>query len=401
MTFMDANRHWFKSRLGIEFSEAPRRVSMCSYCFLSESSPIFVIEDTHSELKYASNPLVTGFPYIRFYAGASLFVEGVKVGVLCVIDRKPRYDFGIKQQKILIELAECVTDLVLTRRREMHERRYHCVPLHQSVLTIIQEPLGRVLESREWIADILEQLRSAQSPVKFLDLLVKLKSLATEFAGDLKYLETMLGASTHVLTQLLRTDIPSVSVTSNRRLQNASFIRTDEWWAAFLQVFSFANLPHIRPACHLLAEGLQTHSELLLLTTGALIGHLVSSHAIADVNVYFSSSLDCLCELSSVNLVHSGATSSARGMLVVDIGYTEIDITDRCTISPRFGIHGMVASIRQILQWVEGHLLQDSAQSHFRLFMPCSLVHKRTASLSQEEGHTRACKVPKLSAASE
>lgn len=392
---MDANRHWFKSRLGIEFQEAPRRVSMCSYCFLSESSPIFVIEDTHSDPKYACNPLVTGFPYIRFYAGASLFVEGVKVGVLCVIDRKPRYDFGIKQQKILTELAECVTDLVVMRRREMLEQRYHCVPLHQSVLTIIKEPLARVLESREWVADILNQLRTAQSSVKLVDLLVKLKSIATEFAGDLKYLETMLGASTHVLTRLLQTDIPSVSVSAYKTVgQKGSFIRTDEWWAAFLQVFSFANLPRIRPVCHLTAEGLHTHPELLLLTSGALIGHLISSHAIAGVNVWFSSSFECQDRISSPPLPTVAAP--AHGVIVVDIEYTESDTCDQCTISPRFGIHGMVASIRQILQWAQGRLLQDCARSQFRLLMPCSLVHKRPASCARNESHERAGKARKL-----
>lgn len=396
---MDANRHWFKSRLGIEFQEAPRRVSMCSYCFLSESSPIFVIEDTHSEPKYACNPLVTGFPYIRFYAGASLFIEGVKVGVLCVIDRKPRYDFGIKQQKILTELAECVTDLVLMRRKEMLEQRYHCVPLHQSVLTIIKEPLTRVLESREWIADILNQLRAAQSSVQLVDLLVKLKSIATEFAGDLKYLETMLGASTHVLTRLLQTDMPSVSVSTSKAVgQNGSFVRTDEWWAAFLQVFSFANLPRIRPVCHLTAEGLYTHPELLLLTSGALIGHLMSSHAIVGVVVWFCSSHECHDGISSPPAV---ADAPAQGMVVVDIEYTESDISDQCTVSPRFGIHGMVASIRQILQWAQGRLQQDSALSRFRLLVPCRLVHKRTASFAPDEIHERARKARRLSTASE
>lgn len=387
---MDSNRHWFKSRLGIEFTEAPRPISMCSYCFLSESSPIFVIEDTHSEGKYATNPLVTGFPFLRFYAGASLFVDGVKVGVLCVIDQKPRYDFGVKQQKILVDLAHCVTDLVLIRRRQMLETRYHCVPLHQSVLSVIREPLSRVTESKQWIAELLKQMSTTDSFQKVNNLLTQLYSVVNEFSKDLRYLETIVGAATHVMRNLLQTDVPSSSVTLYKQIGfNLAHIRTEQWWSAFLRVFSFAKVSDVSPVCLLTAERIQTHPDLLLLVCGALLGHLVSSHSVVGVVIDYKSISEVISAVPSLASEQSNMLA-VEGMMTVDISYAALDINRHSTITPRFVAHGMISAIRHVLHWVHGFLIQDAYDSHVRIYMPCKLVHKRSSRTFSEEELERA-----------
>ncbi len=89
VSLVDENRQWFKSRQGIEATETPRSVSFCHHAILQHGT--LVINDTLEDPRFQNNPLVTGEPGIRFYAGAPLRMNnGHLVGTLCIIDRKPR-----------------------------------------------------------------------------------------------------------------------------------------------------------------------------------------------------------------------------------------------------------------------------------------------------------------------
>lgn len=89
ITLVDAERQWFKARIGLDSTETPREHAFCSYTILGEE-PLLVADATKDE-RFARNPLVTSEPHIRFYLGAPLIdVEGYALGSLCVIDRKPR-----------------------------------------------------------------------------------------------------------------------------------------------------------------------------------------------------------------------------------------------------------------------------------------------------------------------
>lgn len=94
---------WFKSEQGLGVSETPREYAFCGHAILGEST--FVVEDAARDPRFADNPLVTGDPSIRFYAGHPLHAEdGSRVGTLCVIDRQPR-QFGAEQSALLRDLA--------------------------------------------------------------------------------------------------------------------------------------------------------------------------------------------------------------------------------------------------------------------------------------------------------
>lgn len=89
ITLVDEDRQWFKSALGlVNKSQDPRNISFCSYAI--EQDDVYVVEDAAGSPLFRDNPLVTGKPGIRFYAGAPIRYNGQRVGTLCVIDTKPR-----------------------------------------------------------------------------------------------------------------------------------------------------------------------------------------------------------------------------------------------------------------------------------------------------------------------
>ncbi|MDP4547668.1 GAF domain-containing protein [Marinobacter sp. MDS2] len=106
VSLVDSDRQWFKSCYGLDASETGRDISFCGHAILGPN--VFVVEDTLTDERFADNPLVTGGPNIRFYAGAPLAdLEGYRLGTLCLIDSTPR-TFSEKQQQALRDFADVV-----------------------------------------------------------------------------------------------------------------------------------------------------------------------------------------------------------------------------------------------------------------------------------------------------
>jgi diguanylate cyclase (GGDEF)-like protein len=108
VSIVDEDRQWFKSREGLDATETPRNISFCGHAILGDE--IFLIRDARNDQRFADNPLVTGAPNIRFYAGCPLRANsGLKMGTLCILDSQPR-DFTDEDALALRDLASMVED---------------------------------------------------------------------------------------------------------------------------------------------------------------------------------------------------------------------------------------------------------------------------------------------------
>ena len=113
LTLLTARRQWFKSRLGFAARETARELAFCSHAIMGDG--VFMVEDARSDARFADNPLVTGEPHIRFYAGYPVLdAHGLALGSLCVLDREPRR-LREAELRALRELAEIASDEI--RRR--------------------------------------------------------------------------------------------------------------------------------------------------------------------------------------------------------------------------------------------------------------------------------------------
>jgi signal transduction histidine kinase/ActR/RegA family two-component response regulator len=127
ISLIDQERQWFKSRVGLDACQTPRDQAFCAHAIKLDPGSVMVVEDATLDPRFAANPLVTGAPDIRFYAGAVLTgSDGHNLGTLCVIDTKARPD-GLSDRDAgrLRALARVVVDeLELARKtREAVEQR--------------------------------------------------------------------------------------------------------------------------------------------------------------------------------------------------------------------------------------------------------------------------------------
>lgn len=115
ISFVDADRQWFKSNYGLTARETARDVAFCAHNIIDPSVPL-IVEDARLDQRFVKNPLVTGDPSIVFYAGMPLVdADGFALGSLCVIDDRVR-QLDAAQLSALKALARQVVNLLALRK---------------------------------------------------------------------------------------------------------------------------------------------------------------------------------------------------------------------------------------------------------------------------------------------
>lgn len=114
VSLVDAHRQWFKARAGLDATETPRDVSFCGHAINRDEA--LIVPDATEDPRFHDNPLVTGGPEIRFYAGMPLRLPGgERIGTLCVIGSEPRADFGARESDLLARLGRLTLDAIALR----------------------------------------------------------------------------------------------------------------------------------------------------------------------------------------------------------------------------------------------------------------------------------------------
>jgi GAF domain-containing protein len=132
LSMVDADRVWFKVKIGIDLQQVPREDTFCSIAVKREST--LVVEDALQHPQFRNNPYVAGWPNLRFYAGAPIRTATNKViGTLCIIDVKPR-SFSEAELRDLAALGDFLSAELITR---------------QDVMAMGGEPLAALRRARE------------------------------------------------------------------------------------------------------------------------------------------------------------------------------------------------------------------------------------------------------------
>ncbi|WP_263263983.1 GAF domain-containing protein, partial [Pseudomonas sp. RIT-PI-S] len=154
VSLVDANRQWFKARVGLEVCETSRDFAFCAHAL--HSKELLLVEDAWADARFADNPLVTGAPHVRFYAGVPLSTDdGLILGTLCAIDHVPRR-LSQSEQAAMIDLARMVERDLLQRSltREVRqvnedERRARALVEAHFSTAFQNAPTGKALVSLE------------------------------------------------------------------------------------------------------------------------------------------------------------------------------------------------------------------------------------------------------------
>lgn len=138
VSFLDDKRQWFKSKIGIDIQETEKEIAFCSPCI--DRGEYFEVNDAKEHPLFKNNPLVTGPPHIRFYAGYPLIdPEGFSLGTINVIDTKPK-ELSEAQKKSLSLLAQEVMAAILERKTKEELKIYETLfTLSLDIMAIIDK----------------------------------------------------------------------------------------------------------------------------------------------------------------------------------------------------------------------------------------------------------------------
>lgn len=169
LNLADAERRWIKPHFGASAIQIPRRTPFCDETIRGDR--VFVVADARTDFRFASTPHVAGPPYLRFYAGAPLISsKGSRIGSLCVLDVRPRSDFGDREANVLSNLAQTAAELLEARSRQIA-----LAELTEQIAHLARHDPLTGLANRRLLREHMEQAmagnrQNEQTAVLYLDL---------------------------------------------------------------------------------------------------------------------------------------------------------------------------------------------------------------------------------------
>jgi len=159
ISLVDPNRQWFKSRVGLEAQETSRNIAFCSHAILQRE--VFEVNDATKDPRFHDNPLVTGAPHIRFYAGAPLVTpSGHAIGTLCAISDEAKTLTDVQRSALQTLSQSVVAHLELKRKNRELERTSQ---FKSDFLSYISHEIRTPLNAINTFSHILESDAAALS----------------------------------------------------------------------------------------------------------------------------------------------------------------------------------------------------------------------------------------------
>lgn len=145
VSLVDRDRQWFKSVQGLQANETSREVSFCAHAIL-QPEEIMVVPDATQDPRFLDNPLVTGEPYIRFYAGAPIVTsDGFALGSLCALGTQPR-ELSETQRRSLAALSRLVINQI--EQRETLQKVQQKIKRERTLERLINKSPGMMFQFR-------------------------------------------------------------------------------------------------------------------------------------------------------------------------------------------------------------------------------------------------------------
>lgn len=175
ITLVESSRQWFKAKVGLKDRETSRNVSFCAHA-IAANTELYEVEDATKSEIFFDNPLVTGDPNIRFYAGVPLVsANGLKLGTLCVIDNKPKQltpdqVFALKvlgtQVMKLLELRIAYKNVEKKRKAQQQQ-----IEMQNKIIAVIAHDVRSPLASLKTVVELANNESLSAEEVRELTIM--------------------------------------------------------------------------------------------------------------------------------------------------------------------------------------------------------------------------------------